>query len=124
MAESLAGWTELAQAVDSGQLWLAQGVAQQCARHCSDLSRKLVEIQHRARSLSQVDGFGTFPSGIALAKKFSDKASGGVYSMDRALADHIAEVERMREVFVKIDAMYRDADDSGAQLITGAGSGS
>lgn len=84
---------------------------------------RLHDIQKLVTFLSKLDGLGTFPSGIALAKKFSEKASGGAYSMDQALADHIAEVQQMQTVFEKIDLMYQAADDSVAQQITSAGSG-
>lgn len=73
--------------------------------------------------LSTVDGFGTFPSGIALAQKFSLKAVGGSYSMDQALADHIAVVQGMQRVFERIEERYGAAEESAARGITDAGSG-
>ncbi|WP_253277215.1 hypothetical protein [Rhodococcus sp. RD6.2] len=70
-----------------------------------------------ARQLGEIKGFGTFPSGIALAEKFSKKAVGGDYSMVQALTDHIAEVEAMRDVFLRIEAQYVATDERGAQAL-------
>jgi len=52
------------------------------------------------------------PSGIALASKFGRKASGGEYSLDQALIDHIAEVEQMRDVFLAIENRYAAAEEA------------
>lgn len=79
-------------------------------------------MKEDARVLAGVDGFGTLlPSGVTLAAKFSKKASGGDYSLDQALADHITVVEQMRQLFEKIGAAYDAADQSAAQGIDGAG---
>ena len=110
-------WGALGLAVDSGELFIERGVAQNCARHCTDLLVKLVDIKQRASALGDLNGFGTFPSGIALAKKFSLKAVGGDYSMVQALTDHIAEVEAMRDVFLRIEAQYVASDERGAQAL-------
>lgn len=116
-------WADLARSVDAAQLFLDRGSAQKCAQHCAAFVEELKQIQIRARRLSRVEGMGTFPSGIALAQKFSLKASGGTYSMDQALADHIAEVQRMQQVFEKIEAMYGTAEESAVQGITSVGAG-
>ncbi|MGW6694958.1 hypothetical protein ACWF62_14420 [Rhodococcus sp. NPDC054953] len=118
------GWMELATQVESGNLYLEPGVASRCAQHCAELIGTLDGLRTLAQDLSKVEGMGTFPSGIALARKFSLKASGGSYSMDQALADHIVEVQRMRQVFERIEAMYAATDDAAARGITGVGSGS
>ncbi|SDE23239.1 hypothetical protein [Rhodococcus tukisamuensis] len=69
-----------------------------------------------------MEGFGTLlPTGVTLAAKFSKKASGGDYSLDQALADHITVVEQMRELFEKIGAAYDAADRSAAHGIDRAG---
>lgn len=106
-------WAALGAAAESGHLLLERGVVQDCARHCSELIEKLVAIRERAGMLGDLKGMGTFPSGIALAKKFSLKAVGGDYSMVQALTDHIAEVEAMREVFLRIEARYQAAEAGG-----------
>ncbi|MGF7122561.1 hypothetical protein [Rhodococcus sp. BE178] len=80
-------------------------------------------MQARAKRLDKVDGLGTLPSGVALAAKFGRKASGGDYSLDRALADHIAQVEQMRDLFAKIGAQYQATEDANQHAMTTAGGG-
>lgn len=65
-----------------------------------------------AMRLAKVDGFGHLPSGVALTAKFEREASGGEYSLDQAIADHIAVVEQMRDVFFQIEARYAAAEDA------------
>lgn len=108
-------WKQLAGAVDGGQLYLEREIAIKCAGHCTTFAEELKRIRRMARTLGEAEGFGTFPSGIALAEKFSKKAVGGDYSMVQALTDHIAEVEAMRDVFLRIEARYVAADERGAQ---------
>ncbi|MFD4468312.1 hypothetical protein ACFWPA_08470 [Rhodococcus sp. NPDC058505] len=101
--------------MDEGRLSLERGVATNCARACAEFADELRALRERARQLGKIDGFGTFPSGIALATKFSRKAVGGDYSMVQALTDHIAEVEAMREVFERIEARYAAAEQRGEE---------
>lgn len=117
-------WGEIADLVDGGELHLDRGAAARCAQHCREFAAVLANLQKRAVHLGTVDGLGPLPSGVALAAKFGRKASGGAYSMDRALADHIEVVHRMQQVFEKIEARYSAADEGAATAITGAGSGS
>ncbi|WFR71688.1 hypothetical protein P9209_23390 [Prescottella defluvii] len=71
--------------------------------------------------MAHVDGFGQLPSGIALTAKFERKASGGEYSLDQALADHIAVVEQMRDVFLQIEARYTSAEEANTAAMTAVG---
>ncbi len=65
--------------------------------------------------LAVVEGFGDkLQSGIALATKFGRKASGGDYSLDTAIGDHITVVEQMRDVFLQIEARYAAAEEANA----------
>ncbi|MCA1008730.1 hypothetical protein LCL87_23740 [Rhodococcus hoagii] len=114
-------WNELGAMVDSGELFLEAGVAEKCAARCAELHRELVILQRDAKRLATVDGLGHLPSGVALARKFEQKASGGEYPLDRALADHITVVTEMRSVFEKIAANYAAAEESNAQRFTGIG---
>ncbi|WP_233284414.1 hypothetical protein [Prescottella equi] len=54
---------------------------------------------------------------MALAEKFSRKASGGEYSLDLALADHITEVEQMRDVFLAIENRYAAAEEANTAAV-------
>ncbi|MFX1786160.1 hypothetical protein [Prescottella equi] len=71
------------------------------------------DIQYESKWLAKVEGLGDkLPSGIALAAKFERKALGGEYSLDQALAEHIAEVEQMRDVFLAIENRYAAAEEA------------
>ncbi|WP_235871137.1 hypothetical protein [Rhodococcus spongiicola] len=76
-------------------------------------------LQDRAKDLARIDGLGHLPSGIALARKFEQKASGGDYALDQALGDHIATVEQMQAVFEKIAARFGAAEQGNAQALSG-----
>ncbi|MGF7122559.1 hypothetical protein [Rhodococcus sp. BE178] len=108
----------------SGELTLERGVAESCAGRCDDLIVQLQAVKDRAADLTTIDGFGDrLPSGVALAAKFGRKASGGDYSLDQALAEHIAEVEQMRDLFTKIGAQYQAAEDANQQSLTNVDAG-
>ncbi|WP_305094542.1 hypothetical protein [Prescottella sp. R16] len=115
-------WIELADAAASGELLLKRGTAQRCAEGCDRFIERLRELRDQTAELAMIEGLGTLPSGIALAEKFSKKASGGEYSMDRALADHIAVVEQMRDTFLAIEARYVSAEEANAAAVAGVGS--
>lgn len=106
-------WSGLANFAASGEVVLERGVAMKCASRCEELVSQLKAINDRALALTTIDGFGDLlPSGVALAAKFERKASGGEYSLDQALIDHIAEVEQMRDVFVAIENRYAAAEEA------------
>lgn len=112
------GWYQLGEAVAAGELYLERGTAQRCAERCREFAERLKDIQYESAWLARVDGFGDkLASGAALAAKFERKASGGEYSLDRALADHIAEVEHMRDVFLAIETRYAAAEDANAAAL-------
>ena len=116
-------WSALGAQVDAGELYLEPGVAEKCAQRCAQLRDELEDLMWRSRDLTRIDGFGPLPSGVALARKFEQKASGGEYPIDRALADHIAVVEQMQSVFEKIAANYTAAEESNAHRFTGIENG-
>ena len=110
MAVENATWPALGNQVDKGTLFLERGSAQRCADACTTFIDQLRETRYAAERLGRADGFGSLPSGIALAAKFSRKAVGGPNSMVDVLTAHIAEVEAMREVFEKVEARYAAAE--------------
>lgn len=116
-------WSALGDQVDAGLLYLEPGVAEQCAQRCAEMVRELDRIKRGAAGLSRVDGLGILPSGVALARKFGQKASGGAYPLDQALADHITVVEQMQSVFEKIAASFDAAEQSNTQAITAVAPG-
>ena len=112
-------WPELGAMVDSGELFLAPGVAEKCAARCAELNGQLLALQQEAKGLARIDGLGTLPSGVALTRKFEQKATGGEYALDQALADHITVVEQMQSVFEKIAHTFTATEESNAQRFTG-----
>ena len=117
-------WTLLAESAASRDLYLEPATAQRCAVHCDEFIVQLEQLREQVATLRDVDGFGTFPSGTALATKFSQKAAGGdVYSMSQALADHIATVTEMRDVFTRIHTMYTGTEQDNTALFDGADGG-
>lgn len=111
-------WSELGAMVDAGELFLEAGVAEKCAARCADLHRELVVLQRDAKRLARIDGLGHLPSGVALARKFEQKASGGEYPLDQAIADHITVVEQMQAVFEKIAANYAATEQSNTRAVS------
>ncbi|RVW02279.1 hypothetical protein [Rhodococcus spongiicola] len=112
-------WKELGELVDGGELYLEPGIAEKCAERCAELREELVKLEGRAKRLASVDGLGHLPSGIALAHKFEQKASGGDYALDQALGDHITTVEQMQAVFEKIAARFGAAEEANVQALGG-----
>lgn len=115
-------WEPLTIAAGAGELVLDRGTAQRCAAGCDQLIDKLRELRDRAAELAVVEGLGDrLPSAIALAAKFERKASGGEYSLDQALAEHIVEVEQMRDVFLTIESRYAAAEDANVAALNTVG---
>ncbi|RVW07836.1 hypothetical protein EGT67_20650 [Prescottella agglutinans] len=112
-------WSSIGESVDAGELYLEPGVAEKCAQRCAQLLDELELARTQALDLARIDGLGPLPSGIALARKFEQKASGGEYPLDQALADHITVVEQMQSVFEKIAQNFTAAEESNAQRFTG-----
>ena len=111
-------WGALEEQVDAGRLYLEPGIAEKCAQRCSELVAELDRIRRGATGLARIDGLGHLPSGVALARKFEQKASGGEYPLDQAIADHITVVEQMQAVFEKIAANYAATEESNTQAVS------
>ncbi|MFC7449666.1 hypothetical protein [Rhodococcus daqingensis] len=115
-------WQTLGAMADSGHLYLERDVARRCAQRCADFVVELGVLKEEVRSLASIDGFGNLlPSGAALAAKFEKKASGGDYSMDQAITDHIKVVQEMQQTFEKIEAMYSASEEHNVAGIDSAG---
>jgi len=109
----------LKSAVAAGDLVLERGLAERCATRCDQFIGDLRELRDRAVDLAVVEGFGDkLPSGVALAAKFGRKASGGDYSLDTAIGDHITVAEQMRDVFLQIEARYAAAEEANTAAMT------
>ncbi len=116
-------WQQVGAAVEAGELFLEPGTARRCADRCDELIAQLKDMHLESQGLTKIDGFGDkLPSGLALAAKFERKASGGEYSLDQAITDHIAVVGEMRDVFLKIEACYAATEEAITAAMTAVGS--
>ncbi len=107
-------WSDLATAADAGQLFLEPTAARECNQACEEYLSILRVQKQKAVALGDVRGMGEFPSGIALAKKFSLKAVGGENNLADVLQSHIDVVMAMQTVFRKFfDATETTDQDSG-----------
>ena len=110
-------WNGLATAADEGHLFLDPTAARQCDQACSVYLSNLETNQQAARKLGDVRGMGTFDSGIALARKFSQKAVGGPNNLVDVLQSHIDVVTAMQAVFRKFFVAAEDIDQQNAASI-------
>ncbi|WP_186629098.1 hypothetical protein [Rhodococcus sp. BP22] len=110
-------WSDLATAADAGQLFLEPTAARECNQACEEYLSILRVQKQKAVALGDVRGMGEFPSGIALAKKFSLKAVGGENNLADVLQSHIDVVMAMQAVFRKFFDATADVDDSNAAVI-------
>lgn len=110
-------WKSLADAADHGDLFLDQQAAIDSDAACCQYLATLRGLKNRAESMPRIDGMGTFPSGILLANKFSNKVSGGQNSLVDVLQSHIDVVMAMQTVFRKFFDATVDVDDSNAAVV-------
>ncbi|MDJ0362708.1 hypothetical protein [Rhodococcus sp. H29-C3] len=110
-------WNGLATAATDGQLQLDPTAARHCDKACSEYLETLEYNTAAARELGNVEGFGTFDSGIALARKFSQKAVGGPNNLVDVLQSHIDVVTSMQAVFRKFFVAAEDVDQQNAASI-------
>ncbi|MCZ4080168.1 hypothetical protein O1W68_19670 [Rhodococcus sp. H36-A4] len=110
-------WKRLGTAADEGHLFLDPAAARHCDTACSEYLCTLEKNKTDARALEKVEGFGTFDSGIALARKFSQKAVGGPNNLVDVLQSHIDVVTSMQAVFRKFFVAAEDIEQQNATSI-------
>ncbi|WP_245819958.1 hypothetical protein [Rhodococcoides yunnanense] len=81
---------------------------------------KLTAHNRSAEDLAVVKGLGSFDTGIALAKVFSEKAAGGANNLVDVLQSHIDVVMQMQAVFQKFFTTTDAVDQDNAAAITQA----
>lgn len=116
-------WTDLAVAADEGDLYLNPAAAQACDSACANYIDKLIAHQRLARDLADVQGFGSLPSGVALAERFSKKAvdADGTNNLVDVLQSHIDVVMAMQAVFRKFFTDTENTDEQNASGISAQG---
>ncbi|MCA1008189.1 hypothetical protein LCL87_20970 [Rhodococcus hoagii] len=84
---------------------------------------QLQAIKDRALVPATIDGFGEHLSSAGCpCSQVRAQASAGEYSLDQALADHIAEVEQMRDVYLAVENRYTAADEANTAALAGSAS--
>lgn len=110
-------WSSLADAADTGHLFLAPEVAKECANACDEYLGRLRATMEAAQALPRITGYGEFISGKQLAEILSDKMSGSGNSLVTVLQSHIEVVMEMQTVFAKFfTATQQIDDDSSADI--------
>ncbi|QCB52936.1 hypothetical protein E5720_16190 [Rhodococcus sp. PAMC28707] len=110
-------WNSLAIAADDGDLFLDPAAAQHCDKACTEYLSTLERNKTAAYRLENMEGMGPFESGIALARKFSQKAVGGPNNLVDVLQSHIDVVTAMQAVFRKFFVAAEDVDQQNAASI-------
>jgi hypothetical protein len=116
-SSQLTYWQNLANAVDSGNLYLNPTAAKKCNTLCAEYLARLDIHRKRAFELANVHGYGDFDSGKQLADMFSEKAVGGEDNMVDVLDSHIQVVKEMQAVFQKLFTATDDTDQSNSTAI-------
>ncbi|MGV9745943.1 hypothetical protein ACWDTG_13620 [Rhodococcus zopfii] len=99
----------LADAAESGQLYLTPGATESCVAACDRFLETLLQIQDSCVHLEVSAAFGHLPSAHALGLKFDAKAT-GPGGLSDVLQTHIDTVTQMRAMFAAAGKAYREAD--------------
>jgi hypothetical protein len=95
--------------------------SKRCAAACD---RYIAEVRSAAHLIVQSGlggGYGTLPSGLALAQKYSNLTHGPEGSLASMLAAHITVATNLREAFLAAGAGYEATEDGAASRITQSG---
>lgn len=116
-------WATMASEADQGNLYLSPEAARKCDQVCEDFLSKLRDHKINAGTLAEVIGFGSLPSGVALAERFSKKAvdADGTNNLVDVLQSHIDVVMAMQAVFRKFFTATADTDRENASGISAQG---
>ncbi|MBY6540134.1 hypothetical protein HQ325_15770 [Rhodococcus sp. BP-349] len=95
--------------------------SRRCASACEQFVSDLAELLPSISALEFSAGFGTLPSGIALARKYSDLTHGPEGSLSSVLAAHITAVTNLREAFLEAGRGYQATEDDSTSRISRSG---
>ncbi|NEW38695.1 hypothetical protein GV794_28000 [Nocardia cyriacigeorgica] len=114
-------WRSLLDQANAGQVTLDPEVGKGLNLVCENYLLKLDEAYDKVKHVSDVDGFGTFPSGTALKEKFTLKASGTDQSLNAVILEHIETVKLIQQVVAKSIANLTETDQGTGQQVTKTG---
>ncbi|WP_330251578.1 hypothetical protein OG874_36435 [Nocardia sp. NBC_00565] len=111
-------WSQLLERANAGELSLSPEVGKDLDKVCDDHIDRLNTVLALTDNISRITGFGDFPSGKILEKKFSETASGTDRSLDAVVKQHIDAVETAKEVVAKAIANFVAQDQDRASQLT------
>lgn len=114
-------WRKLLDAANGGQLALDPEVGRGLDKVCDDYLAQLDGILRTVQQVKVVSGFGPFPSGKILEKKFEAKATGSDRAVDKIILDHIDSVKTAKEVVAKAISNFVELDRQHGQQIAQTG---
>ena len=120
--QSQSEWAGLKAQAAAGALRMEPGVAEACAAACQAAHEGLADNLPIARSCARVVGLGSWPSGIAIAQKFRDKAGLDTPSNNSAVGvirlnqDVLLE---MRDTFRAAGRAYAAAEQANVDKLRG-----
>lgn len=114
-------WRQLLDQANSGELTLDKNVGTGLDLVCRNYLDKLDLIFNKIQQVTDIEGFGTFPSGLALREKFAFKATGTDQSLDAVLKEHIETVKLIQQVVAKSIANLTETDQNTGQQVTKTG---
>lgn len=98
-------WAGLKAQAVAGTLRMEPGVAEACATACQVAHEALFDDLKIAQRCARVEGLGSWPSGMAIAQKFRDKAG-----VDNPVPNSAVGVINLhREVLLEMRDTYRAA---------------
>lgn len=100
---------------------ISEDAARRCAAACDTFVENLNATVKTIAESSWPAGFGTLPSGIALAQKYSNLTHGPEGSLASMLAAHITVATTLRGVFLAAGAGYEATEDAVTSHITQSG---
>ncbi|WP_027504765.1 hypothetical protein [Rhodococcus sp. UNC23MFCrub1.1] len=100
------------------RLQISDEAARRCAAACSAFAEGIIPIRESLQAQRHGGGFGTLPSGLALARKYSELAVGGPGSLSTLLQAHIAIASSLADTFTEMGRNYESTDSEAAQRIT------
>lgn len=100
------------------ELEISATAAEQCAVACRAFADDILGVVTMVQRADHGGGFGTLPSGLALARKYSELAVGGPGSLSTLLQAHIAIASSLADTFTEMGRNYESTDSEAAQSIT------
>lgn len=100
------------------ELEITTEAAERCARACAEFAEGITAVRSTIQVQDFAQGFGTLPSGLALARKYSELAVGGPGSLSTLLQAHIAIASSLADTFTEMGRNYESTDSEAAQHIT------